>query len=104
MANDSFSIDLEFVLLGFATKNRMIFDNEDGGVWPGDPSEEQCRSDSTDPAADDHAVISLAGVDRFGRLRVVAHFVPGGENFKRVAVRFGVLADATVPTPFIGGG
>ena len=63
MCNQPLSIHQKFILFGLATEDGMVFENETFCIGPSLPLKEQRRCQAADSAANDHAIIDLAGFD-----------------------------------------
>ena len=102
--HETLAVDKKLVALGFAAKDRMILKNQT--LQPGAaPLKLQRRRESTDAAADDHAVENLAGIDHFGRIlgkHLIADLMAGADHFIGIAVRPRIIAHARVACPIIG--
>src|SRR5712672_1196197 len=99
MRDQAPSIHFKFVLLRFAAKDRMIFQDQASFASPGKPLKKQRSSKSADAAANHNAVINLSGVDRIsqeGMVYAIAHFVPGLQHLQRISVGPAVIANAAV--------
>src|ERR1700751_475940 len=100
MRDQPFPIELEFVLLCLAAKNRMIFQDQTAFLRAGLPLKDESGSESADTAAHYDAVVDFAGVDGVRRKRHVSpitHFGAGKQGLQRISVRCAVFPDAAVP-------
>ena len=100
------TVDLELVALGFAAEDRVIVQHQAGHAGTRPPVEDQRRGQTADAAADDDAVVRLAGLD-CGRGKRVEDAVPDlvrlRQHIERVAVRGGVVADSPRTVPVLRG-
>src|SRR6267154_4344835 len=104
MRDQAPSIHFKFVLLRFAAKDRMIFQDQASFPSPGKPLKKQRSSKSADTAANHNAVVNLSGIDGISQKRTVsrvAHLVPGLQHLQRVSVGPAVIANAAVARPII---
>src|SRR5882762_1949308 len=98
------SIHFKFVLLRFAAKDRMIFQDQGSFPSPGKPLKKQRGGKSADTAANHNTVINLSGIDRIsqeGAVRAIAHLVPGLQHLQRISIGASVIAYAAVASPII---
>src|SRR5262245_11444146 len=96
------AVHFEIVLFGFATKDGMVFENEDAVVWPSLPEKKQRGRESANAATDDYAVVGLTCIMRsvrVQRLLSVAQAMPRAQNLPSVAIAVGVVAYAAVAAP-----
>src|SRR6267378_4259644 len=98
------SIHFKFVLLRFAAKDRMIFQDQGSFPSPGKPLKKQRSGKSADAAANHNAVINLSGIDRIsqeGMVSAIAHLVPRLQHLQRISVGPAVVANSAVASPII---
>src|SRR4030095_5073948 len=106
MRNDSAAVNVEFVLLGFAAKDWMVFKDQALGAGPRLAKEKGGGGEAADSAANYYAVIefaSVAGIVQKDRRIRIAQLVACGENFPGIAVAFCVFPDAAVAVPVLYG-
>ena len=104
MRDQAPSIHFKFVLLRFAAKDRMIFQDQASFASPSKPLKKQRCSKSADAAANHNAVINLSGIDGISQERMesaIAHLVPGLQNLQRVSIGAAVIANSAVAGPII---
>ena len=97
------AIDVEFVLLGFAAEDRRQIKHQHAagraGLVIGISGRETC-----DAAADDHNVVALARIVGAGNAAVALMIANGAmrciDDFGGIAVRLGIVADASRSGPF----
>ena len=82
----------------------MVFENQARFTGSGEALKEKRRGDAADAATHDDAVVDFSGIDGRRTVGRVAHLVPRGEHFERVAVGGGVVADTAIAGPFVIGG
>ena len=96
------SLHIEFILLGFAAEDRMVFDNQTSLAVAVLFIKIIGRSHTGKTAADNHHIVFFTGIDgRFAELsRVsIADQVRGFASAGHIAVRAGVIANAAKSRP-----
>src|SRR6266481_3753184 len=104
MRDQPCSIHFKFVLLRFAAKDRMIFQDQASFPSPGKPLEKKRSSKSADAAANHNTIINFASINRIGQegaVRAIAHFVPGLQHLQRISIGAAVIANSAVAGPII---
>ena len=104
MRNQALAINQEFVLLGLAPKDGMIFENQALSARTALALKEEGGGESADSATDDDAIVGLSSVDDILRQRIVTLVADGmsrAQDFQRIPVCLAVFADPAVAAEFI---
>src|SRR5882762_3569145 len=104
MRDQALSVNFKFVLLRFAAKDRMIFQDQASFVSSGKPLKKQRGSKSADAAANHNTIINFASINRIGQegaVRAIAHLVPGLQHLQRIPIGAAVIANSAVASPII---